>query len=117
MRGQATGYAFTSPVSSYVDAGAALAAFVIARFSKVGDTVWDLCSKRPLLALPMAVVGTNRFYVVIAAEAADYTLMVDIMLSVNFLVQDCNLFDHPLGQWNGGNPAALAVRLTPVVHP
>ena len=121
MTGAANGHAFTSLLAvSHVDPGFALAAMVIARFSKEGATVWDLCKDRvnSLLSLQMAAVAMERNVVLLAGTGKPYDNAVGDMINVDFLMSACDLMGGK--RWHAGGDS-LAVLLscllcTPIVH-
>ncbi len=105
MRGDPRGHAFVNTGTHSMDAGSALAAFVVARYSNKGDIIWDLCKARPLLSLPMAVVGQERNYVCVTGNRGGpkaYDQMVNHMYNMQFLLNECSTGPNAVydGHWD-----------------
>jgi hypothetical protein len=104
MNGFAGGHAFNSCMGDNpMNHSVALAALTVVRYSFPGETIWDLCEDRPLLALPLATMHLRRNYICISGQAASYNTMVDNMYSCNFLKKECKLLYD--GKWNANSGA------------
>jgi hypothetical protein len=111
VTGDSQGHAFYSPVVTHGDAGLALAAFVLARYSDEGSTVWDLCSERPLMAFPAAAITMNRNYVCLSAPYPVYDKMADILVNVSYLNGECDLLGGDTWRTEGPLSNQLTVGL------
>ena len=99
VNGLPCGHAFESTQDDNpVQHNVPLAALTVARYSMPGETIWDLCQTRPLLALPMASQSLLRNYVAISGIAQeDYNDMVDIMYNCDYLKTGCKMIYD--GKW------------------
>jgi hypothetical protein len=111
LAGCAKGNAFHSVHSNQARYSTGVASLLVARCSREGETIWNLCTDPTMQALPMAALAMKRNYVCLAASDHNYPRMVDAMENITFLLDDCRLLFDGFWEYDEGAYHAPAVHL------